>query len=160
MRKSDQEKVLNPWIELLRRSCWDYTGLGIGWGDDAQDKFGEYRIELVTFGVRTKEELAYPVRNKMEDRKVRIPFDPDIRSDLRAVTKTTTAAGNVRFTAERSEDGHADRFWALALAIQAAGAGGAPAAVAPVDDESTGYHAKREGRLMGRLLSRINRRAA
>jgi len=29
-------------------------------------------------------------------------------------------AGNIRFTAERSEEGHADRFWALALAIHAA----------------------------------------
>jgi len=120
MSKPDQEKVLWPWMGIMDRCCLDYTGLGIGWGDDAKKKFGEYRIETVTFTPKVKEALAYPVRGKMEDRKLRIPYDPKIRADLRAVTKETTAAGNIRFTAERSEDGHADRFWALALAIHAA----------------------------------------
>lgn len=126
MSKPDQEKVLWPWLAMMERSCFDYTGLGIGWGDDAQRKFGESRIELVTFSGRVKEALAYPVRGRMEDKKLRIPYRPEIRADLRAVTKETTAAGNVRFTAERSENGHADRFWALALAIEAAANPGAP----------------------------------
>jgi hypothetical protein len=43
-----------------------------------------------------------------------------IRADLRSVTKQTTEAGNIRFTAERTPDGHADRFWALALACMRA----------------------------------------
>ncbi len=122
MSKPDQEKVLWPWIARCRRTCLDYTGLGIGWGDDAQKRFGTYAVELVTFTARVKEELAYPVRATMEDRRLRIPYDPNIRADLRSLTKQVTAAGNVRFTAERTPDGHADRFWALALAIHA-GAG-------------------------------------
>ena len=126
MSKPDQEKVLWPWMALAGRTCLDYTGIGIGWGDDAQKQFGEYRVECVTFTPRVKEALAYPVRGKMEDKKLRIPYKPEIRADLRAVTKETTAAGNIRFTAERSENGHADRFWALALAIHAAGSPSAP----------------------------------
>lgn len=126
MRKSEQEKILWPWIERCNRSCWDKTGLGIGWVDDAQDKFGEYRVEGVTFTAATKEALAYPVRSAMEDRKLRIPHDPKIRADLRMVTKQVTAAGNVRFTAERTVNGHADHFWALALALHAAGADAGP----------------------------------
>lgn len=120
MRKSDQEKVLYPMIAESDRTCIDATGLGIGWSDDAQDKFGKYRVEAVTFTPKVKEELAYPVRSKMEDRKVWIPYDPKIRAGLRSVTKQTTSAGNVRFTAERTQDGHADEFWALALGIHAA----------------------------------------
>jgi phage FluMu gp28-like protein len=131
MSKPDQEKVIWPWIEQAvhsaGRTAQDYSGLGIGWGDDAQRRFGKYNVECVTFTVKVKEALAYPVRGSMEDRKLRIPFDPKIRSDLRSVTKQTTAAGNIRFTAERTPDGHADRFWALALAIHAAqGLEGAP----------------------------------
>ena len=122
MSKPDQEKVLWPWLSVLKRCCLDYTGLGIGWGDDAQRQFGQYRIELVTFSAQIKEALAYPVRGAFEDKSVRIPYDPAIRADLRAVTKSVTAAGNIRFTAERSASGHADRFWALALAKHAAGA--------------------------------------
>ncbi|SCW61676.1 Mu-like prophage FluMu protein gp28 [Sphingobium faniae] len=120
MSKPDQEKILWPWIERCARTCIDYTGLGIGWGDDAQRRFGKYAIELVTFTPKVKEALAYPVRGKMEDRRLRIPQDSKIRADLRAVTKQTTAAGNIRFTAERTPDGHSDRFWSLALAIHAA----------------------------------------
>ena len=119
MRKSAQEAILWPWFEICDRICIDSTGLGIGWADDAQDKFGEYRVEAVTFTGQVKEALAYPLRGAMEDRTLRIPDDPLIRSDLRKVQKTVTAAGNIRFVAESTPDGHADRFWALALALHA-----------------------------------------
>lgn len=120
MSKPDQEKELWPWLPFLSRCCFDYTGLGIGWGDDAQKKFGQYRIELVTFTGFVKEAMAYPVRGAMEDRKLRIPYDPYVRADLRAVSKVVTPSGNIRFMAERTPNGHADRFWALALAKEAA----------------------------------------
>ena len=124
MSKPDQEKILWPWIQRCTRTCIDYTGLGIGWGDDAQRRFGTYAVELVTFTPRVKEGLAYPVRGRMEDGRLRIPYQSAIRADLRSVTKQVTMAGNVRFTAERTSDGHADRFWALALAVHSAGAAG------------------------------------
>jgi len=133
MRKSEQEAILWPWIERCDRVCLDYTGLGIGWGDDAQDRFGAHRVECVTFTPRVKEELAFPVRGAMEDRAIRIPHDPKIRADLRLLTKTVSSAGNVRFTAERTADGHADHFWALALALYA---GANPSA--PIEYMSTG----------------------
>ena len=120
MRKSDQEQVLWPVIEQCERVCLDYTGLGIGWGDDAEDRFGSNKVELVTFTAGVKEKLAYPVRSAMEERKLRLPYDKHVRADLRSITKQTTVSGNIRFTAERNKDGHADRFWALALAVEAA----------------------------------------
>ena len=120
MRKSEQEKILYPWFAICDRTCIDSTGLGIGWADDAQDKFGERRVEAVTFTGQVKEALAYPLKGAMEDRKLRIPDDPVIRADLRKIQKVTTAAGNIRFVAESTPDGHADRFWALALAKHAA----------------------------------------
>ena len=80
-----------------------------------------------------KEELAFPVRAAFEDKAVRIPRDDKIRADLRSIKKTTTAAGNIRFEADVGPGGHADRFWALALAKHAAGA---PAGI--IEFESTG----------------------
>ena len=126
MRKSEQEKVIWPWFERCDRICIDATGLGIGWADDAQDKFGEHRVEAVTFTPRSKEAQAYPIRGAMEDRTLRIPQDPKIRADLRQVTKQVSTTGNVRFTAERTPDGHADHFWALGLAVHAASSPSAP----------------------------------
>lgn len=136
MSKPDQEAILWPWILRARRTCIDGTGLGIGWVDDAQRRFGEHRVEGVTFTPKVKEALAYPVRGAMQDRKLRIPYNPAIRADLRSVTKQTTAAGNIRFTAERTADGHADHFWALALAVHAAAT---PAS--PIEFQSTGQRA-------------------
>ncbi|VFR54497.1 Mu-like prophage FluMu protein gp28 [plant metagenome] len=133
MRKSAQEAILWPWIERCDRTCIDATGLGIGWADDAQDEFGEHRVEAVTFTAQVKEALAFPLRGDMEDRAVRIPADPVIRADLRKVKKTTTAAGNIRFVAEADDAGHADRFWALALARHAASS-----PVAPIEYYSSG----------------------
>lgn len=126
MRKSAQEDILYPWFEICDRICIDSTGLGIGWADDAQDKFGEHRVEAVNFSGQVKEALAYPLKGAMEDRMLRIPDDPVIRADLRKVQKVTTAAGNIRFVAESTPDGHADRFWALALAKHAASDQAAP----------------------------------
>ena len=54
-----------------------------------------------------------------EDRSIRIPFDDKVTADLRMVRKETTASGNIRFVADGEGDSHADRFWALALALHA-----------------------------------------
>lgn len=142
MSKAEQERILWPWLARCQRVCIDATGLGIGWADDAQERFGTYRIEPVTFTARVKEELAYPVRSAMEDRRLRIPYVPEIRADLRSVTKQTTAAGNIRFTAERTPDGHADRFWALALALHAGASPRAPIEYTPVPDKHRRWDAQ------------------
>ncbi|MFA5257904.1 MAG: hypothetical protein WC360_07130, partial [Opitutales bacterium] len=41
------------------------------------------------------------------------------RADLRSVRRECGGGGVLRFTAERGRFGHADRFWALALALRA-----------------------------------------
>lgn len=118
----EQEEVLYPYFALpqLRRVCIDQTGLGRQFVERAQERFGTYKIEGVTFTGPVKEEMAYPVRAAFEDKTLRIPNDPLVRADLRAIKKETTSAGNIRFTADRGKNGHADRFWALALAKYAA----------------------------------------
>jgi len=119
---SEQEAVLYDLlaIPVIRRTCIDSTGLGMQFAERAIEKFGTYRVEAVRFSAQVKEELAYPVRSAFEDRAVKIPRDDEIRADLRGIRKTTTAAGNIRFEADRGPSGHSDRFWALALAIHAA----------------------------------------
>jgi phage FluMu gp28-like protein len=120
MPKPEQEKILWPYFTTLTRISMDYTGIGIGWGDDAKAKFGSYKVDLVSFTSTTKERMAYPVRAGFEDKNLRIPEDTAIRADLRSITKSISSSGNIRFTAERNGEGHADRFWALALALEAA----------------------------------------
>jgi phage FluMu gp28-like protein len=102
----------------VRRACVDATGIGAQMAEEARDNFGS-RVEPVVFTGAVKEDLAVTMRRKFEDRRVRIPADRDIREDIHAVKKISTPAGNIRFDAERTELGHADRFWAAALGLHA-----------------------------------------
>ncbi|MEI3038469.1 MAG: terminase family protein [Victivallales bacterium] len=123
-----QEEILYPFLALpnLRRCCIDASGLGMQLAERAADRYGKYRVEGIKFSGPVKEELAYPFRTCFEDLNIRIPHDPKLRSDLRAIKKETTAAGNIRFSADRGENGHSDRFWAGALAVHARGKGNGP----------------------------------
>jgi phage FluMu gp28-like protein len=116
-----QERVFDELLRLdgMRRCCVDQTGLGRQFAERAQQRFGGGRVEGIVFTPAVKEDLAYPVRTAFESRAIRIPNDPQVRSDLRAIKKETTSGGNIRFTADRGRNGHADRFWALALALHA-----------------------------------------
>lgn len=102
----------------LRRCCIDSTGIGMQLAETAQKDFGKYRVEAVMFTNKSKEEMAYNLRTNFEDKSIFIPSDHDIREDLHSIRRVSTKAGNIRFDADSSEvSGHADRFWALALAL-------------------------------------------
>jgi phage FluMu gp28-like protein len=118
-----QKEILFAYLSLpnFRRACIDATGLGMQLAEDAQDRFGKYRVEPITFTGKTKEELAYNLLRLVEDKQIFIPPDKNIREDLHSVRKITTASNNIRFDVQHSEvTGHADRFWALALCCYAA----------------------------------------
>jgi phage FluMu gp28-like protein len=102
------------------RACIDSTGLGGQLAERAIERWGAHRVEAVNFSAPVKSELAIPLKRLFEDKLVRIPAEASIREGLHKVRKITTAAGNVRFDAKHDEEGHADEFWALALAYHAA----------------------------------------
>lgn len=116
-----QEETFYSLMDLpnLRRCCIDETGIGRQFAERATKKYGS-KAEGVTFTAAVKESLAYPLKAALEDRTLRIPDDPAIVADFRAIRKTTTSAGNIRFEGERTKDGHSDRFWAACLARHAA----------------------------------------
>jgi hypothetical protein len=104
---------------LIRRACIDSTGMGAPLAESLEREFGA-RVEPVTFTAAVKEDLAYRVKRRMEQRLDLIPEDREIARAFGAVKKLVTVAGNARFDAERTDLGHADEFWAKALADLAA----------------------------------------
>lgn len=112
-----QREVLYGLLPRVRRACIDATGLGMQLAEEATRRFAH--AEGVTFTNAVKSDLATTLRRSFEDRQVRIPIDQRIREDLHSVRRVVTAAGNIRFDAERDQQSHADRFWALALALHA-----------------------------------------
>jgi len=114
-----QREILFTYLPFTRRCCIDATGLGMQLAEEAVEKYGS-RAEAVMFTASAKEDMAVTIRRHFEDRTIRIPIDREIRDDLHSIKKITTAAGNTRFDAERTDAGHADHFWAAALGTHAA----------------------------------------
>ncbi len=111
----------------MRRACIDSTGIGAMLAEEAQRFFGKYRVESVNFSNSIKEDLAFGLRSKFEDKTLVNPGEQAIREDLHSIRRLTTTAGNIRFdVASEETDGHADRFWALALAVHAGGTESGP----------------------------------
>lgn len=104
----------------VARASIDQTGMGEKVVEDAQRRWGS-RIEGVLFTGPTKLILATAGKEAFEDRRIRIKEgDPKLRADLHKLRKVASATGAPRFVAERDDD-HADRTWALFLAVHAAG---------------------------------------
>ena len=159
MTLTEQARQLAPLVAKTRITAMDSTGMGIGLFDMLNESCSGHimgvnfagssrlreeekqrRTQSIGRGpasavVNLKTDLAIKIKKSLEDRRERIPEDPDIRTELQAIKRVQTASG-VTFDAPRIsiETGvaggkkqkgyaHADRFWAFALATYA-GAGG------------------------------------
>lgn len=102
----------------LRRLCVDATGMGAFPAERMQKTHGRHRIEPVTFTQQSKEDLATGLYSAFTESTVRMPNSATkLRDDICSIRRIITSAGNVRYDAPRTDEGHADRAWALALAL-------------------------------------------
>jgi phage FluMu gp28-like protein len=103
-----------------KRICVDATGLGSFPAEALQRKFGRWKIEPLTFTMGLKEEMATTLYQAFHEDTLKIRNNNDkLVDDLLALRRIVTPSGGIRFDAPRSEDGHADRAWALAMAVHA-----------------------------------------
>jgi phage FluMu gp28-like protein len=119
---SEQESALWELLALpgMRRACIDASGLGDQLTERARERFGS-KAEAVKFTGAVKEDLAISLEKAFQDMSLLIPKDGQQRESLHSVRKVVTSAGNTRYDAAETEAGHGDHFWALALALHAAG---------------------------------------
>jgi phage FluMu gp28-like protein len=116
---SVQFDLLDPIVGRSQRSCIDATGIGAQLAEDLHAKHGQ-KVEEVTFNIENKEKMATATKRLFEERKIRIASAPALRRSINAVKRYTSLTGHFRFDADRTDAGHADEFWALALAVAAA----------------------------------------
>jgi phage FluMu gp28-like protein len=88
--------------------------------ESAVETNGAHRVQPITFTPGVKSDLAARLRVLVENARIRIPADDTIRRDWHSLRRAITPAGYFRFDATRNNHGHADRFWAAALAVHAA----------------------------------------
>ena len=127
MSTPDQIDLLRHRIKQCVRVALDYTGPGVGMGDYLVKEFGEWnptghkygKIELVTFGNANKVEMFTKLRMAFEQKKCRVPVNRIIREDLHSMQRVVSPQGNITYRAPHTDDGHADRCTAKALAEKA-----------------------------------------
>ena len=125
----DQEMILRDRIAAADRTCFDYTGPGIGLGDYLVRTHGEWKpkehkggkVELCTFTPAFKRELFPRLLRSMEaPTEIRIPISTAIREDFHEVKQVVRGEGFF-YTSKKTKLGHSDRCTACALARRAAG---------------------------------------
>ncbi len=123
---AEQDALLAGVMKRYRvvRVAMDQTGMGEKPVEDAKRAHGSERVQGVLFSAASKLDMATRLKESMQDRKTRIPAgDPVLRADLHSIKSQTGLTGIRRLVADGDSDGHADRFWALALAVSAADLG-------------------------------------
>lgn len=125
-----QRTLLERVTPLVRKGCIDATGLGANLAEDMHRYDSGWKE--VIFSHPVKGELAIDLRQRFQQRTIAIPANRNLQRDLHSVHRMVTAANNTIYEVGRGvegevDDGHADMFWALSLAVRAtAGSGWVP----------------------------------
>ena len=116
-RFDEQEAIFDQLFRNfhVQKACIDQTGIGRQFLERAQTRIGMHAIEGVQFTQNTKDDLAYHLKTHVDRHTLRIPREETLITDLLSLRINE----NARLSAQHSSNGHADRFWALALALQA-----------------------------------------
>ncbi len=110
------EKVLSlPITKVLI----DKTGLGNQLAEKMEKDFPS-KVEGVNFTNQSKELWATDIKKVFQQHKTMIPNNKDLAYQIHSIKKRVTPSNNLVFDTEKNEKHHADKFWALALALQAA----------------------------------------
>lgn len=99
----------------MLRGRIDATGLGMQMSEELESD----GIEGISFTNTNKQEMAVLIKRRFEEQSITIPDDLNLINDLHSIRREVTSSNNIRFDAERTSNGHGDRFWALGLALSA-----------------------------------------
>ena len=106
----------------IKRLCIDRHGIGMNLAENLRSEFRS-RVEGIALVGQVKESLAVDLKIAFENEAVAIPRDRELIGQVHSIKKTPTGTGYARFDTEKNDRHHADKFWALALAVHAAGLG-------------------------------------
>ena len=123
-----QENVIYQMLTRLPFAGCLIDRNGIG-NELAERLAGETIAQGVHFTNSSKELWAVETRLRFEKNSVVLPKNRDLAYQIHSIKKSITAAKNNVFDTERNAKHHADKFWALALALWSARSTIAPASV-------------------------------
>ena len=111
--------VLKAYRELpIFRGRMDSGGIGNQLGENLHKVLGD-RLECVQFSPEEKELMAIDVKRGLEQREFLLSNDKEFHRQIHSIKRTYNGGKYFKYDAERNEKGHADSFWAWALANSA-----------------------------------------
>jgi phage FluMu gp28-like protein len=117
---NDQYKVLQELCGLnVSKLFIDKNGIGANLAENLEKEFPA-RAEGAQFTMESKKMWATTLKMLFQQRRVPIPIDRDLGYQVHSIKRLVTPSKNLIFDTERNEKHHADKFWALALAVAAA----------------------------------------
>jgi phage FluMu gp28-like protein len=111
----DVVRKIMHYLPVIRASV-DMTGMGEPLSEKLQDELGTARVEGILFNAENKEILALGVRTGLENNEFLLQNDSRFHRQIHSIKRIPTGVGRFRYDSERDQDGHADSFWAWALA--------------------------------------------
>lgn len=113
-----QKTVLREHLTLYQNSNMriDRSGIGMDLAEGFESKYPS-RVEGVSFTASSKEFMVLNLKKMMEDKLITIPNDPNLIADIHSIKRKAGAKKMVYFSNE-DKNGHADRFWSIALAAK------------------------------------------
>jgi len=115
----EQKAFFNYILDHYRFSKFriDESGIGNNLAEDVHR--GHHGVERVTFNNETKQALVGNLKTLMQEGRLRFPDDPELVECLRSIQRVYTPSNYIKFESRRDDViGHADLFWALALAVK------------------------------------------
>ena len=121
MRFDEQKDVLSYALDTLpiARLLIDRNGLGMNLAENLEAAYPG-KVEGVNFTQPQKVLWATDVKMLLTQRRAPLPVDKDLAYQIHSIKRLVSAAKNLIFDTARNEKHHADKFWALALALCAA----------------------------------------
>ena len=114
-QESELRRLLNA-LPVARLSI-DNTGIGMNLAENLAREFPQVVAE--TFTNARKEQWAVDFKILLQRREVALPKDRQLVAQIHSIKRQVLPSGKVSFESERStRHGHADKFWAVALACQ------------------------------------------
>ncbi|NVB40344.1 terminase [Pseudenhygromyxa sp. WMMC2535] len=113
-QEADLSRMLNT-LPIARLSI-DKSGIGINLAENLGRAFPQVIGEAFTSA--SKERWCTDFKILLQRRDVDLPRDRELVAQLHSIKRRVMPSGNVTFEAERTNRGHADRFWAIVLACQ------------------------------------------
>jgi phage FluMu gp28-like protein/transposase len=95
----------------------DATGLGMNLAEDLKREYPAI-VKPLWFTRELKEELALNLKKLFEDSRIIIPNDPGLIAQIHSIKRVAKTGGFSYDSKRNAEIGHADKFWALALACR------------------------------------------